>query len=145
VNKLIIIYLAGMTGISKAVPVGIMLQASPLLVAFMTALGALTAATALYLLGGWIRQVIESRMNGKRLRRKRERTNELLTKYGIIGLGILGTILLGIHVTIIMGLLIVQAKRKLLIWTVVGIVIWTSVLTAATASGFELLERVSFF
>jgi len=144
-NKLIIIYFAGMTGISKAVPVGLMLQASPLIVAFMTALGALTAATVLYLFGEWMRQVIGSRMNSKRLRRKREKTNKILSKYGIIGLGILGTIFLGIHVTIIMGLLIVQVKRKLLIWTVVGIVIWTSVLTAAAASGFELLERIPFF
>ena len=44
-----------------------------------------------------------------------------------------------------MGLLIVQVKRKLLLWAVVGIVIWTTVLTAAAASGFELLERIPFF
>ena len=81
-----------MTGISKAVPVGMMLRASPLLVAFMTALGALTAATVLYLFGGWVRQVIGSRMNGRWLRRKKERTNGILSKYGIIWLGILGTI-----------------------------------------------------
>ena len=145
VYKLLIIYLACITGIFKAVPVGIMLRASPVLVALMTALGGVTAVVILYLLGEWVQQILERRMSERRLEKKKQRTRKLISKYGIIGLGIFGTLLVGIHVTIILGLLVVKTKKELLIWTSVGILLWSSVVTAAAASGIELFTKFSFF
>ena len=144
-KNVFIIYLAGLTGVFKAVSLGVVLQASPAVIALMTVLGSLTAATLLYLLGGWLRNILENRMSEKRLVRKKEKTKKIHSKYGIIGLGILGTLALGLHITLIIGLVIVPSKRKLMLWTAVGIVVWTSVFTAAAAGGKELFTRMPFF
>ena len=142
-HKLFIIYLAGLAGIFKAIPVGILLQAPPVWVASMTALGGLTAAAILYVIGEWVRRMLEKRMSERRLERKKKNTHRLLSKYGIIGLGIFGTLLLGLHMTIILGLFFVKAKRRLLLWTIAGILLWSSVVTV-TADSFELFERFPF-
>ena len=142
-KDLLIIYLAGMTGIFKAIPVGIMLQASPVWIALMTAFGGLTAAAVLYHFGGWMQQMMKKKAIG--LEKREERTRRMYSKYGIIGLGIFGTLLLGLHITIILGLIVVKAKKKLLVWTTVGILLWSSVITAAAASGFELFEKIIIF
>jgi membrane protein YqaA with SNARE-associated domain len=144
-HKIFIIYLAGLTGIFKAIPVGMVLQASPVWIALMTALGGLTAAVILYVFGEWVRALFEKRMSEKRLEKKKEKTRRYLSKYGIVGLGIFGTLLLGFHITIILGLLVVKTKKVLLIWTTVGIMIWSLVGTAAVASGFEFITRMPFF
>ena len=144
-KELLLIYLAGMTGIFKAIPVGMMLKASPVWVAIMTALGGLTAAVILFYFGGWVRHTLKKRKSGKGFEKREERTKRLYSKYGIIGLGIFGTLLLGLHITIILGLIVVKAKRKLLIWTTVGILLWSSVITVAAASGLELFERIPLF
>jgi membrane protein YqaA with SNARE-associated domain len=145
VQKILLIYLAGLTGIFKAIPVGMVLHASPAWIALMTALGGLTAAVILYLLGEWVRGILERRMSKKRLDKKKEKTRRYLSKYGIMGLGIFGTLLLGFHITIILGLLVVKTKKLLLIWTTVGIMLWSSLGTVAVASGFELVTRLPFF
>ena len=142
-HKLFIIYLAGLTGIFKAIPVGILLQAPPVWVALMTALGGLTAAAILYIIGEWVRQILEKRMSERRLERKKRNTHRLLSKYGVMGLGIFGTLLLGLHMTIILGLFFVKAKKKLLMWTLAGILLWSSVVTVA-ADSFDLFERFPF-
>ena len=139
-KELLLIYLAGMTGIFKAIPVGMMLKASPVWVAIMTALGGLTAAVILFYFGGWVRHTLKKRKSGKGFEKREERTKRLYSKYGIFG-----TLLLGLHITIILGLIVVKAKRKLLIWTTVGILLWSSVITVAAASGLELFERIQLF
>jgi len=144
-KDLFIIYLAGMTGIFKAIPVGIMLQAQPFMIALMTALGGLTAAAVLYQFGGWMKQMLNKKKVGKRLDKREERTRRLYSKYGIIGLGIFGTLLLGLHITIILGLIVVKAKKKLLVWTTMGILLWSSVITIAAANGLELFEKILIF
>jgi membrane protein YqaA with SNARE-associated domain len=144
-KDLLIIYLAGMTGIFKAIPLGIMLQASPVWIALMTAFGGLTAAAILYRFGGWMQQMMKKKSNRTGLDKREERTRRLYSKYGIIGLGIFGTLLLGLHITIILGLIVVKAKKKLLVWTTVGILLWSSVITAAAASGLELFEKILIF
>ena len=110
----------------------------------MTSLGGLTAVTVLYHFGEWVRKMLTKQGGGKGLEKREERTRRMYSKYGIIGLGIFGTLFFGIHVTIILGLIVVKAKRKLLIWTTVGILLWSSVITAAAASGLELFERIPF-
>jgi membrane protein YqaA with SNARE-associated domain len=144
-KDLLLIYLAGMTGIFKAIPVGIMLQAQPIWIALMTALGGLTAAAVLYHFSGWVRQMLNKKRTVKKLEKREKRTRRMYSKYGIIGLGIFGTLFLGLHITIILGLLVVKAKKKLLVWTTVGILLWSSVITAAAASGLELFEKIIIF
>jgi len=58
-------------------------------------------------------------------RRKEARASKLLEKYGVFGLGFIGTLLMGPQMTIVLGLLIVKSHKKLLYWTLVGIIVWS--------------------
>ena len=66
----------------------------------------------------------------------------LLDKYGIIGMGIFGTLLLGPNMTMAMGLVIVTKEKSLLLWTAAGIIIWTVVLTMIGTYSIELFENL---
>jgi membrane protein YqaA with SNARE-associated domain len=141
-HDLIVIYLAGLTGIWKAIPVGMMLNTSPLSVGLMTLSGSCTTTTALYLFGGWVKRIVEKRSGRKRMQKKRMRAKRLMAKYGIIGLGLIGTIAIGPSATIITGLLLTGSGKRMLMWTIAGILLWTTVLTSFAAAGLELFGRI---
>jgi len=143
-RNMIIIFATGMLGISKAIPVGIMLNAPPPSIFVMTVLGSSTMVMVLYVCGGWVRKMV-SRVSRNGLNRKKLKTGRLITKFGVIGLGLLGTVTMGPNITILMGLLVLKEKRKLLTWTMIGILLWTTTLTATAALSSELLCRVFLF
>jgi len=144
-HNLFIIYLTGMLGIQKAIPLGIMLNTPPPSICLMTILGASTMVIMIYVLSSRIRQFVLKKMNKNRLNKKKMKTNKLVTKYGVIGLGLLGTVIMGPHITMLMGLLVVNEKTKLLVWIIIGILLWATILTAVAALCFELFERSVFF
>jgi hypothetical protein len=143
-RNLMIIFATGMLGISKAVPVGIMLNISPPSICVMTVLGSSSMSIALYLSGGWIRE-LAGRVRRNGLDRKKLKTGRLVSKFGVAGLGLLGTVIMGPNITILMGVLVVKEKAKLLTWTMIGIFLWTVTLTVTAALSSELLCRVLFF
>jgi membrane protein YqaA with SNARE-associated domain len=144
-HNLVIIYLTGMLGIWKAIPVGIILNASPLSICLMTILGASTTVVVIYLFGGWVRQFVLSKLNKNKLNKTKTKTNKLLARYGVIGLGLFGTMTMGPNMTILLGLIAVKARIILLAWIIIGILVWTAILTTAAALSFELFERIVFF
>jgi len=144
-HNLVIIYLTGMLGIWKAIPVGIILNASPLSICLMTILGASTTVVVIYLFGGWVRQFVLSKLNKNKLNKTKKKTNKLLARYGVIGLGLFGTMTMGPNMAILLGLIVVKARIILLAWIIIGILVWTAILTTAAALSFELFERIVFF
>ena len=144
-HNLFIIYLTGMLGIQKAIPVGIILNTPPPSICLMTILGASTMVIVIYMLGSQVRQFVFKKINKNRLNKKKMKTNRIVSKFGIIGLGLLGTVIMGPHITILMGLMVVDEKRKLFVWIIIGILFWTTILTAVAALSYELLERIVFF
>jgi membrane protein YqaA with SNARE-associated domain len=141
-RDMVIIYFAGLTGIWKAIPIGMMLHASPLIVGFMTLTGSCTTTMILYLFGGWVRNFVERRSGSERMKKKQMKAERLMMKYGIIGLGLIGTLAMGPSATIITGLLLTRARKKLLMWTIIGILLWTTVLTTAAATGMEVIGNI---
>ena len=119
-----------MLGIWKAVPVGLALQCTPQEIIIFTSLGALLSILIIYFLGQKIKRWIEVRMTAKRENR-RKRLNRLLEKYGIVGMGVLGTLLMGPNMTMVLGMIIVKNEKLLLLWTAFGIIIWTIALALA--------------
>jgi membrane protein YqaA with SNARE-associated domain len=142
-RDMIIIYFAGLTGIWKGVPIGMMLNNSPFIVGFMTLSGSCTATMILYLLGDWVKKYIERRPGWVKMKKKQMKVERLMKKYGTVGLGMIGTITLGPSVTIITGLLLTGAKHKLLMWTIIGILLWTTVITTAAAAGLEIIGKIA--
>jgi len=143
--NLLIIYLIGMLGIQKAIPVGIILNIPPQSICLMTVLGASTVVIVIYMLGSKVRELVLKRMNRNRLYKKKMKTNKLVSKFGVIGLGLLGTLIIGAHITTLIGLMVVNEKTKLFVWIIIGILFWTTILTAAAALSFELFKRFVFF
>jgi membrane protein DedA with SNARE-associated domain len=141
VQKLIIIFLIGMVGINKAVPAGVLLKISPVLIYLMTVLGAGIAVILIYIFGNRIKERILKKENRKRLNKKKSRLKLLFDKYGSIGFALFGIMSMGPTITALMGLIIVNDQRKLLLWIIIGIVIWTTFLTVVAAVSINLLNK----
>lgn len=137
-----IIFLTGLLGVWKAIPVGLALQCNALTIMIMTAAGALVAIVIIYLLGSKIKEWILKRLKKGKSEKKKGRLTALLDKYGVPGMGILGTLLLGPNMTMAMGMIIVKKEKSLLLWTAAGIIIWTVVLTLVGTYSVELFEKL---
>jgi membrane protein DedA with SNARE-associated domain len=148
VQKLIIIFLIGMAGIYKAVPAGVILKISPILIYLMTVLGAVTTVILIYIFGSRIKGRILKKDNRKRLNKKKSRAKVLFEKYGVIGLAFFGIISMGPNFTALMGLIVISDQKKLLFWIIIGILIWTTIITIVAAVSIDLLNKftiIKFF
>jgi len=143
--KLVVIYLVALTGIVKAVPMGFVLQAPPIMIGVMTLLGGFTSVLFLFFFGYRFKEIILAGMGRKGLEKKRKRGTALLEKYGVAGLGLFGTVLIGPVITIILGILISDQRRRVLMWSLIGIILWTTVLSLAAAAGLEFVDRFNLF
>jgi membrane protein DedA with SNARE-associated domain len=143
ISTSIAIFLMGMLGIWKAVPLGFALGSQPFLTWLMTSLGATLSAVILYFFGDRIRTFLASRRKKPRREKKDARAARLFEKYGTAGLGFLGCLLMGPNMTMLIGLLIVRSPRKLLYWTVAGILIWSVALTLLAMVSIDLFLRIA--
>jgi uncharacterized membrane protein len=137
--KLAVIFLIGMTGIWKAIPAGFLLKVQPLLVFFMTVFGAATSVTIICFLGNRIKMRL-ARKKGKHIQRKMSKGGLLLQKYGVVGLGIFGTVMLGPNFTTIVGLILVNKHKRLMLWVLVGVFFWSGVLTISAFLGLSVFS-----
>lgn len=138
----VLVFLMGMLGIWKAIPLGLILKAHPLSIFIMTALGASSAVLILFFFGNKIRAWIFQKRAGKEKSSKENRVTKLFEKYGAAGLGFLGCLLMGPNMTIILGMVVVKSQKKLLYWTLAGIVVWSMVLTTVAVVSIDLFYNI---
>jgi len=138
----LLIFLVGMLGIWKAIPLGFLLNTNPVIIFIMTSLGAITSVLILYFFGNKIREYILKRRIKKRKNAKESRAKILFEKYGAAGLGFLGCLLMGPNMTMILGLVLVKSQKKLLYWTIAGIIIWTLALTILAIVSIDLFNKI---
>jgi membrane protein DedA with SNARE-associated domain len=143
--RYISVFLMGLLGIWKAVPLGFVLNIHPLGIFLMTSSGAIIAVFILYFFGGKIRNYILKKRERGGKRQKENRATRLFEKYGAAGLGFLGCLLMGPNMTIILGLVIVKSQKKFLFWTVAGIIVWTLLLTLIALLSMELFYKILNF
>ena len=139
----LLIFLTGMLGIWKAVPVGFALGATPVLTFLMTSMGAISSAIILYFFGNQVREYLKKRRKKERSGKKNARAIYLFEKYGTAGLGVLGCLLMGPNMTMLIGLVIVKSPLKLLYWTIGGILVWTLALTLTAWLSIDLFLRLT--
>ena len=144
-EKFLVVYLVGFTGIWKAIPVGFILRTPPFWIGALTVLGASTAVTLLYGFGKRVKVWVIGRIKSGHMTKKRNRAKRLSDHYGAIGFGLFGTLILGPIFTIITGLIITQGGRKLLVWTLIGILVWTPALTTVATVSLDLFFRLTPF
>ena len=136
---IITVFLVGITGMWKAIPLGFFLEVSPFYIFIMTALGSIVGVLILFFFGNKIRNYIINRQLKKGNSRKKKRALKIFDRYGLIGLGIFGTLIIGPPMTMILGLALVQKQKHFLYWTMTGIVVWSLVLTILGSLGIEVI------
>jgi hypothetical protein len=134
------IYLAGITGLYKGVPVGIALQAHPVIIAGFTALGNITAVFMLYYSGESFKRWLIKRLGEERVERRRIKFTYLMDRYGTIGLGLIASGTLGPIPAVIIGIAVVKDTRRLMIYLVIGIIFWSIALTGLAVLGVDLIK-----
>ncbi len=135
--RMITIYLVGITGIWKAIPVGIAMKAHPIETATFTALGSITTVFLLLYFGEAVKSWVMKKWSKEKLENKKGRLTRIMDKYGTPGLGIICPGLFGPITTIIVGLIIVKPTRKLMPYLVIGIIAWSFLLTYISALGID--------
>ena len=138
--KYLPIYLVGITGIWKGVPVGIALQGTIFETATFTALGSITTVILLYYFGESVKKWVQKKWSKEKIAEKEGKFSRIMDKYGIIGLGLISPGPFGPITTIIVGLLIVKQTSRLMPYLIIGIIFWSFALTWLAVSGFNFIE-----
>src|SRR6056297_1642279 len=140
VIQIVTIYLAGITGLYKGVPVGFAINASPFITAIFTALGSLTAVFVIYFSGSSLKKWIINKFARKKIDKKKSRFTTIMEHYGVIGLGLFATGIIGPIMTIILGLMLVKETKRLMIFLSIGIILWSVALTIVASVSLDLLK-----
>lgn len=135
------VYLAGITGLYKGIPVGIALQAHPLVTAGFTALGSITTVLIIYFSGESLRKWLFGRIGESRLERQKKKFTHIMDRYGTIGLGLIVSGTLGPIPAALVGMMVVKDTRRLMIFLILGIILWSAGLTVIAELGFDLIRN----
>jgi uncharacterized membrane protein len=135
------IYLAGITGLYKGVPVGIALQAHPVVTAGFTALGSITTVLIIYFSGGSLRNWLFGRLGNSRVEKQKKKFLHIMDRYGTIGLGLIVSGTLGPIPAALIGMMVVKDTKRLMIFLILGIILWSAGLTTIAVLGFDLIRN----
>ena len=139
---MLLVFLMGILGIWKSVPLGFLIGLSPVWIGVMTILGAFVGVIVLYFLGSRTKKYVLARMQKKKMGLKKERLTMLFEKYGTAGIGLIGTLVIGPNATIAVGLALVKSDKRLLYWTLLGTAVWSAVLSVIGAVSVELFQKI---
>jgi len=108
--------------IYAAIPAGFAFGLSPLTIFLATISGGLAGVFVTAFLGDKLRQLFAKRRGVKEPKPKKGIGYRIWDKYGIIGLGVLGTMTIGGPASIAIGLGFNASMKRLLTWCCVGVV-----------------------
>lgn len=136
------LYLVGITGIWKAIPVGIALKSHPIEIGTITSLGSITTVYLIYFFGEQVKGWVNRKWSKEKLESKTGKFAKIMDKYGMVGIGILTPGLFGPITSIILGLLVIKRTSRLMPYLATGIILWSFALTWFAVSGFHLIQRL---
>ncbi len=108
--------------IYAAIPAGFAFGLSPFIILMATIAGGLTGVFVALFLGNKIRAFFTKKQPAKEVKPKTGLGYRIWDKYGIIGLGFLGTMTIGAPASIAIGLGFNASAQKLLTWCCIGVV-----------------------
>ncbi len=125
--------------IYAAIPAGFAFGLSPWVIFFASLTGGLAGAIVAAFLGDKIRAFFHKKKPDKDQVKKHPVITRLWNKYGIAGLGILGTITVGAPISIAVGTGLNVNIKKLLVWCLLGVFIRCSLFTIIGYYGLQLV------
>lgn len=102
-----------------AIPLGFLLDMSPISVYAAAVLGAVVGMVVFAFVGGGIREFAVSRMKDPAA--AQDNVSNLLGQWGVRGLGLIGPIFPGVTVTVIVGMAVGVDRNQLVKWMTIGI------------------------
>lgn len=139
-SSVILVFIAGVTELWVAVPLGIALKLSPYATALFSALGAITAVLVVAFSGDGLRRRFLNWRYGSEEALNRGRMYHIWNKYGIVGLGLLSPLFFGAPLGAALGIILGARRNRLILWMTLGIMIWSIGLTAAVFFGLLSLS-----
>lgn len=136
------IYLAGITGIWKGIPVGFALQAHPVVTALFTALGSITVVLVLLFSGEKLKGWVLNRFGKAHVEKQQGRFHRMMDRYGVAGLGLLASGLIGPILSTLLGVALISRTRRLMVFLLSGVVLWSGLITFLAATGLELVKNL---
>lgn len=124
--------------IYAAIPTGFALGLSPWMIFFASTTGGLAGTFVASFLGERIRKFFYRKIEKKEKKTKHPVLHKIWNKYGIIGLGLLGTFFAGGPITITVGIGFNATVKKLLTWCCIGVVSRCIIFTLLGYYGLKL-------
>ncbi len=124
--------------IYAAIPAGFAFGLSPWLIFFSSVTGGLAGVFIAGFLGDKIRAWLHRKKPAKPETEKHPMIVKLWNKYGIIGLGFLGTLSVGAPISIAVGVGLRANFKKLLTWCCIGVVVRCILFTLIGHYGVQL-------
>lgn len=125
-----------------AIPAGLALGLSPLIVILTTSLSYIAGVAAVTLFGTRLRDWILQRLGKKATLDPDSLAGRIWTRFGVPGLGLIAPMTVGSQIGAAVGLMLNARPRQLFIWMCIGAVAWSSLLTALVALGVLGVQSV---
>jgi len=126
--------------IYAAIPAGFAFGLSPWTIFFASLVGGLAGAVVAAFFGDKIRAFFHKKKPTKNDETKKHPLiTRLWNKYGIVGLGVLGSITVGAPISIAVGTGLNVNLKKLLLWCCVGVLIRCALFTVIGYYGMQLV------
>jgi membrane protein DedA with SNARE-associated domain len=140
--KYFAVYIAGITGLWKGIPLGIGLNLDPFFTGLFTGLGSVTTVLILFLAGESFRKWILNKYGEKRIEKKKNNFSQMANRYGIWGLGLVTAGLLGPYTSMLLGFILIKEIRKFLLILMTGIFIWSFVFAYFFSSIVDFILKI---
>lgn len=121
-----------------AIPAGFAFGLSPWIIFFASAVGGLTGAFIAAFLGDKIRAFFYKNKAANEKKTNHPLLQRIWNKYGIVGLGFLGSFSVGAPVSIALGVGLNANLKKLLTWCCIGVVSRCTIFTLVGHYGLKL-------
>jgi membrane protein YqaA with SNARE-associated domain len=138
ISKILIVLGLATFEIYAAIPAGFAFKLSPWLIFFASVSGGLLGAFVAAFLGEKIRAFFAKYRPPKAEKSKTGLVYRIWDKYGLIGLGFLGTLTVGAPVSIAVGVGFNVSMQKLLAWCCVGVITRCTLFTLLGYYGMKL-------
>lgn len=122
-----------------AIPAGFAFHLSPLTIFLASVSGSLLGLLLTAFLGDRIRLLFSKKNALKKSKPKKGFIYKIWHKYGVVGVGILGTMTVGAPASVAIGIGLNGSVQKLIIWCSIGIISRCLVFTAIAHLGNNLL------
>ena len=122
-----------------AIPAGFALELSPLIIFLASTIGGLTGVYVAAFLGDKIRAFFHKQKKVKPEKPKTGLIYRIWKKYGIIGLGLLGTITVGAPLSIAVGVGLKAPLKILITWCCIGVIARCATFTVIGHYGLKLI------